>query len=142
MSKLIESGTFLFLFIQEHWMPSYEANSKFSSDFSSYEFQTTSSDSFLAPEDILSKSGPTWHGTAIAWHSSFSSNMKNIPIVSTRFCGVKFEAQELKIVAYTVYLPTAGQDDEFLEEITALSHDLSENSNTDSIIVIRMDANT
>ena len=123
-------------------MPSYEANSKFSSDFSSYEFQTTSSDSFLAPEDIVSQSGPTWHGTAIAWHASFSSNMKTIPIVSTRFSGVIFEVKELKIVAYTVYLPTSGQDDDFLEEITAFSHDLSENSNSDTAIVIGIDANT
>ena len=43
----------MFIFIQEHWMSSFEANNKLSAEFSAYEFQTTSSDTFLPLEDIL-----------------------------------------------------------------------------------------
>ena len=123
-------------------MSSYEAISKFSSDFSSFEFHTTSSDTFLSPEDILSKTGPIWHGTAIAWHSSFSSFTSKLPIVSTRFCGVQLKTDDLEIIAYTAYLPTSGQDEGFLEEIALLTHDLHQNISSNSTIIIGMDANT
>ena len=122
-------------------MSSFEAKNKFSSDFSDYEFQTTSSDTFLPPEDILSQKGPVWHGTALGWHSSFSSHIVKLPIVSERFCGVKLDNSNLNIIAYTAYLPTAGQDDEFLEEISLLTHDLLQHANPNSTIIIGMDAN-
>ena len=142
LSKLLNSKEFFLIFIQEHWMPSYKSNSEFSSDFSSYEFQTTSSDTFLPPEDIILKTGPTWHGTAIGWHSSLSPNVQKLPIVSTRFCGLRLKICNIEIIAYTVYLPTAGQDDEFLEEISLLTHDINEHTNHDSTVIIGIDLNT
>ena len=132
----------MFVFIQEHWMPSFEAKSSFSQDFPDYEFETTSSDSFLPAEDIILQRGPVWHGTAIGWHSSISSFIKTIPIVSTRFCGIKLEYSGIDIIAYTAYLPTSGQDDEFIEEISNLSHDISENVTRKTVIVIGMDSNS
>ena len=122
-------------------MSSFEAKNKFSSDFTEYEFQTTSSDTFHPPEDILNQKGPVWHGTALGWHSSISSHIVKIPVISERFCGVKLDISNLDIVAYTVYLPTAGQDDEFLEEISLLTHDLLQHANPDSTIIIGLDAN-
>ena len=124
----------MFIFIQEHWLSSYEANTKFSTDFSSYEFLTTSCDTFLPPEDILLKTGPTWHGTAIGWNSSFNSFINRIPLISTRFCGVKVKKETLDIVAYTAYLPTAGLDEEFIEEISLLTDDLIKHNSTTSTL--------
>ena len=141
LSKLIKSEKYLFIFIQEHWLSVYEANSKFSSDFSAYEFLTTSSDTFSTPEEILSISGPIWHGTALGWHSSFSSSIKPLPIISTRFCGIRMTSP-LHILAYTVYLPTSGQDEDYLEELSKLAHDISEHNNTDTVIIIGLDSNT
>ena len=142
LSKLIQSNNFIFLFIQEHWMSSSEASDKFSNDFQSYDFQTTAADSFLTPEDILLKSGPTWHGTALGWHTSFSSHVSKLQVVSTRFCGIKLKNDEVEIIAYTAYLPTSGQDEDFLEEISLLSHDISKNVSNDSTLIIGMYANT
>ena len=122
-------------------MSSFEANTKFSKDFTDYEFITTSSDSFLAPEDIILQRGPVWHGTSLGWHSVISSHVERIPIISTRFCGVTINYSGLFITAYTVYLPTSGQDDEFLEVIALLSHDITENSGKESIIIIGIDSN-
>ena len=130
------------IFIQEHWLSSFEANNKFSSDFSSFEFQTTSSDTFLPPEDIILETGPTWHGTAIGWPSSLSSNVEKFPVVSTRFCGLKMKISDVEIIAYTLYLPTAGQDDDYLEEVSLLTHDLLQHVDPNSTIIIGTDANT
>ena len=131
----------MFIFLQEHWMSSYEATPKLSSDFSSYEFLTTSSDTFLPPEEILIKTGPTWHGTALGWHSSFTPHMTKLPIISTRFCGVLLKNELLDIIAFTAYLPTAGQDDEFLEEIALLTNDIANNISSNTNIIIGLDAN-
>ena len=58
LSKLIKSHKFILIFIQEHWMSDAVANEILDTDFKSYEFITTSMDSFLSPEDILVKFGP------------------------------------------------------------------------------------
>ena len=46
----------LFIFLQETWLPSHEANI-LSNDFTEYFFHTTSSDMFEHTEDRLLKSG-------------------------------------------------------------------------------------
>ena len=139
---MLKSDKFLLIFIQEHWLPTHEATSRFSSDFSEYEFQTTSIDTFLSPEDIILQKGPVWHGTAIGWHSSVSSHVITIPVVSTRFCGIKLNYNGSLILAYTAYLPTAGQDEEFFEEMSILSHDINKYVSSNSILVIGLDANS
>ena len=123
-------------------MSSSEANVKLSSDFPDYDFLTSSMDTFLPSEDILLKSGPTWHGTALGWHSSFGSNVTKLPLVSSRFCGIKLKNEHTDIIAYSVYLPTAGQDDDFLEELSLLTHDISCHASPHSTIIIGTDANT
>ena len=120
LSKLVRNNAFYIMFIQEHWLPSHEASSKFESDFSEYRFLTTSSDSFASPEDILQNSGPVWHGTAIGWHSSISNNVSKLQITSSRFCGIRINVNNKDILAFTAYLPTSGQDSDYLEEISLL----------------------
>ena len=48
----------------------------------------------------------------------------------------------LHIIAYTVYLPTSGQDDEFIEELAILRHDIYEHKDSNTVIVIGADTNT
>ena len=120
-------------------MSSCEADTKFSSDFTEYEFITTCNDSFLPPEDIILQQGPVWHGTALGWHSSISSNIIKLPVISTRFCGVKLKYSDF---AYNAYLPASSQDDLFIELLGLLDHHIMEHNETDSIIIIGADANT
>ena len=84
---------------------------------------------FLPAEDVVLKRGPTWHGTAIWWHSSANSKVKKLPVVSERFCGVCYCDLDTntRILAYTAYLPTSGQDDAFLETISQLTLDILAN---------------
>ena len=140
LSKLLKQS-FSLIFIQEHWLPEYNACSVISSDFKDYQFLTTSSDSFISPEDVLKISGPTWHGTALGWHSSLQNKISKIPVVSTRFCGVRLEVNDQSILAYTAYLPTSGKDLEFLEEIDKFIYDIQQNATSSSSIIIGMDAN-
>ena len=133
----------MFLFIQEHWLPNHEAMSKFSTDFPNYVFITTSSDMFMQTEDRILKQGATWHGTALAWPKHVDMLIVTLPIISDRFCGIKYEGKcpESCILAYTVYLPTAGRDDDFLEILSLLSHDLHLNMIENGMVILGMDSN-
>ena len=104
LSQLLKKYECLFIFLQEHWLPHHEAEYKLAHDFKLYHFQTTSSDMFLPTEDLLLKSGPTWHGTAIGWHNSVNSKIRKIPVVSDRFCGVSYDDDSTTILAYAAYL--------------------------------------
>ena len=50
--------------------------------------------------------------------------------------------KNVHIIAYTVYLPTSGQDDEYIEELSRLTHDISEHKNRSTVIIIGADTNT
>jgi len=124
------------VFLQELWLPSHVASIKFESEFSNYNFISSSVDSFTNAEDILENTGPTWHGTALAWHSSMSKYVKLLPLTSTRHCGIMITKENLNILAYTAYLPTSGQDSQFLEEISLLAHDIQAHGSTSSLIIM------
>ena len=143
LSKLISDYKPLFLFIQERWLPHYEAKDKFCTDFSNYNFMTTSADMFTPAEDKVLETGPTWHGTALGWAEDIDKYVSKIPVISERFCGVKYQdnATNTSIVAYSAYLPTSGLDDEFLETLSQLSYDLQNNVNEKSSILIGFDSN-
>jgi hypothetical protein len=131
------------MFIQEHWLPHHQASDKFSADFPSYKFLTTSSDMFCPPEDLILQSGPVWHGTALGWSSSIDTFITKIPVVSDRFCGVQYLdiVNNIDILSYCAYLPTSGQDDEFTEILSLLTLDLSSNRCGKSTILIGLDSN-
>ena len=133
----------MFIFLQEHWLPHHEANSKLCKDFLDYNFLSTSSDIFTPAEDKMLESGPTWHGTALGWAKQSDKFISKVPIISERFCGVKYSDQitHTYILAYTAYLPTSGQDDEFLEVLSQLSFDIKNNCDENCSILIGLDSN-
>ena len=132
----------MFLYLQETWLPYHEVQD-ISKDFSDYEFLATSSDMFIPTEDLILRSGPSWHGTAIGWKKSISNNITKFPTISDRFCGVKFEDPSLQstIITYCAYLPTTGQDDDFLEVLALLRHDIAQNNIENSTVIIGTDSN-
>ena len=84
---------------------------------------------FLDPEEMMIRSGPTWHGAAIGWLKSEDSKISPITSVSERFCGVKYTVKEtnVTILAYSVYLPTTGNDAEFADVKASLLEDIKTN---------------
>ena len=93
------------MFIQEHWLPHNEASAKFAQDFKNYNFTTTSSDMFTWAEDKMLESGPVWHGTALGWDKSVEKYITRLPLISERFCGVKYNDERTQILAYSAGLP-------------------------------------
>ena len=143
LSNLIKKHKFMFLFLQEHWLPHHEANKILSKDFPKFSFLTTSSDMFLDPEDLALRSGPVWHGTAIGWPAELNSFITHLPTVSNRFCGVCYQdtKSNTNILSYSLYLPTSGRDEEFLEQIDTLREDINSNLKEDYAIIIGADTN-
>ena len=133
----------MFLFIQEHWLPHYNACNQMSRDFPCMTFMTTSSDMFTPPEDLILQSGATWHGTALGWPSSLDTNMTKLPNVSDRLCGVQYLdlTNNIDILSYCAYLPTAGRDDEFTEVLSILTLDILKHVKSKSAIIIGLDSN-
>ena len=58
---------------------------------------------FAHSEDKMLEAGPTWHGTALGWAEDAGKHVTKVPIVSERFCGVKYSDKtvNISILAYT-----------------------------------------
>ena len=98
---------------------------------------------FCHPEDLIVMHGPVWHGTALGWKKSFDQYITKLPIVCERFSSVKFFNPETNtsILLYSSYLPTAGNDEEFLEVIETLNFHINENKNVNDFLVLGLDSN-
>ena len=70
-------------------------------------------------------------------------HVSSLTVVNERFCGIQYKdsQHDITILAYSVYLPTAGKDDEFLEVLSALSSDITQHSSAISILIIGCDSN-
>ena len=128
------------IYLQEHWLSYHEVN-QIATDFPQYRFHSTASDMFVSAEDLLLKSGTAWHGTTIGWKEDIDKQITKLPIVSERFCGIHYSSQQNNFLAYTLYLPTAGQDEEFLEILDQFSSDIKEHIQHSSAIFIGTDTN-
>ena len=87
------------------------------------------------------ESGPVWHGTAIGWDKSINQFITKLPLVSDRFCGVKYDDKKTQIIAYTAYLPTSGQDHDFLHVLSQLSSDIESYGALSTTLLIGLDSN-
>ena len=109
--------------------------------FINYSLQISTPDQYTPPEDRLSTPDHTWHGAAIMWHESLNSNVLNITNTHDRFSGIQLTFQGQLILAISLYLPTSGQDDQFLECLGELSNFIVENSSDIGTILIGTDSN-
>ena len=128
------------MFLQEIWLP-YNSEKDINKDFGNFSFQISTPDMFMNPEDMLSSPDHTWHGSAIAWHHTLDSFIENISTSNERFTGVLLNFPGLKLLAISVYFPTSGKDDEFLDCIANLSNFIAENITEDREVLIGTDSN-
>ena len=96
---------------------------------------------FTAPEELMLTPGTAWHGTTIGWSVDIDRFVKKLPIISDRFCGIFYSDNCSNILSYTAYLPTSGQDEEFLEVLDQLSSDISQYLQTNVAVIIGADTN-
>ena len=59
LTKLIKELNPIFIFLQEHWLPYNEVNSKLVTEFPGYNFLCTASDMFTPTEELMLTQGPT-----------------------------------------------------------------------------------
>ena len=97
---------------------------------------------FTPAEDKALEAGPTWHGTALGWVEEADRYITRIPVISERFCGIKYQDNVTNtfILAYTAYLPTSGHDNEFLDTLSQLSYDIQTNCDEKYCILIGLDS--
>ena len=96
---------------------------------------------FTNAEDKLLDTGPTWHGTALGWIKNIGSNITKIPTVDERFCGIKYTDTSSELIVFSVYMPTTGDDDYYLDVLDKLSVTLETNINPRCIILHGIDSN-
>lgn len=96
---------------------------------------------FTNAEDKLSDGNHVWHGTAVVWHSDLKSMVTPLKCVYERFSAIKIRTANHSVLAISVYFPTAGKDDEFLECVSILSVFIKENSSNLDTIIIGADSN-
>ena len=111
------------------------------SKFQDYSIQISTPDQFTPIEDRLGKADHTWHGAAIMWHESLNSEVVNISNSNDRFTGIHLFSRGLPVLAISLYLPTSGRDDEFLDCLNELSIFIQENSTGEGITLIGTDSN-
>ena len=62
-------------------------------------------------------------------------------MISDRFCGVAYSDKRISLLSYTAYLPTSGQDEEFLEVLAQLSADIIQHMQDNVAVIIGADTN-
>ena len=102
---------------------------------------STSSDMFTPPEELMLTPGTAWQGTTIGWSIDIDSFVKKLPIISDRFCGIYYSDISSNILSYTAYLPTSGQDEDFLEVLDQLSSDITQHLQNNVAVIIGADTN-
>ena len=109
--------------------------------FPDYSIQISSPDMFTPPEDLLSSTDHTWHGSAIMWHTSFDSNISSLKTINARFTSIRLSIEVQNFLAVSVYFPTRGKDDEYLECTSDLLNFVNDNLKEGEIILMGIDSN-
>ena len=109
--------------------------------FTDYSIQISTPDMFTPPEDLLSRPDHPWHGAAIMWHSSLDSSSIGLKTTSSRFSSLRVRVQEQKFLAISVYFPTSGKDDEYLEVVSDLTNFVLDNQREDEVLLLGADTN-
>ena len=92
-------------------------------------------------EDKIQNPGPVWHGVAIGWHDSISSLVTPLESSCDRFCGIRISTGNMSLLLVSLYAPTHGKDDDFLECMDFLSQFLLINLSETDKLVIGADSN-
>ena len=96
---------------------------------------------FSSNEDKILKPGQVWHGVAVGWHDDVHADFEYIPSNNTRFVGIRITLKTGRILSISLYAPTSGKDDDFLECITDLTEYILSNISAGDRVLIGTDSN-
>ena len=106
-----------------------------------YSFQVSCSDMFDHPEEKLSSPSHVWHGVAVGWKKGTGMNIQPLRSVNERIAGIKISLSTGSLILLSLYAPTSGQDENFLESMSSITELLRVNSNHGDTIIIGADTN-
>ena len=104
-------------------------------------FHVSTPDMFLHAEDKISHQGPVWHGAALAWHNDIHGKVTTLDSNHERYSAIRVNLGTLNLLAVSLYAPTSGKDDEFLECFSYLSNFINCNKSTTDLLIIGTDSN-
>ena len=97
---------------------------------------------FTPNEDKMMNPGHSWHGVAIGWHNSLNSHVTPLQSNYERFAGAKLSVgSSSSLLAISLYAPTHGKDDEYLECLSYLTEFILENKSENDSMLIGADTN-
>ena len=96
---------------------------------------------FTHTEDKINNTDHVWHGTATAWHTDLNSLVTPLKVSNERFSAVKIKYAKASLLAISLYLPTAGKDDDFSECLSSLSNFIKEEKNSPDSLLLGADTN-
>ena len=96
---------------------------------------------FIHTEDRINYKDHVWHGTAIAWHTDLNSLVTPLKVSNERFSAVRIKYDKASLLALSLYLPTAGKDDDFSECLSSLSNFIKEEKNSPDSLLLGADTN-
>ena len=142
LKDLLNSACPKVVFLQEIWLPYHDQCllDNFLPDFS---FKIATPDMFQHNEEKLMNSGPTWHGAAIGWHQELNHKISFPETNHERFIGIKLKltSGDCSLLLISLYAPTSGHDDDFLESVALLTEYICEHTAQGNQIVIGTDSN-
>ena len=110
-------------------------------DFPFLNFNVSTPDMFSNPEDQILHQGPVWHGAAIAWHDDINDRVTRVESDYEQYSAIRINLGEQNLLAISVYAPTSGKDEEFLECFSHLSNFVTKNKSANDLVVLGLDSN-
>ena len=126
--------------MQETWLP-YSDQHSMNNIHEDYSFQVASSDMFEHAEDKISSPAHVWHGVAIGWRRDTSFIIQPLQSAHERIAGIKVNLAKNSLILLSLYAPTSGQDENFLETISYLAEFVRVNCSQGDKIIIGADTN-
>ena len=140
LSQLLTEHDPQLVFLQELWIASCDCK-QLGQDFPNLNFLVSTPDMFLHAEDMLCHQGPVWHGAAIAWNNDIHGKVTALESNYDRYSSIKIRLGSENLIAISLYAPTSGKDDEFLECLSYLTNFIDSNKSARDYLLIGMDAN-
>lgn len=140
LSHLLSEHYPRIVFLQELWIASCDCNQLYQ-DFPFMNFHVSTPDMFLHVEDKICNQGPVWQGAAVAWHNDMHGKVTTLDSNHQRYSSVRVSLGSASLLAISLYAPTSGKDEEYLECFSCLSHFIHCNKSSTDTIIIGTDSN-
>ena len=98
---------------------------------------------FENSEDKVVHAKQVWHGALVAWHDDLQTSITPITTTHERYAAIllRIPNSTQAILVVSLYAPTSGKDDDFLDCLGFLSEFLSLNIPEGGSLIIGADSN-